>query len=226
MKRPFVFINSAMSADGKISSRDRRQIRISGKEDLMRVDELRASSDAIMVGVGTVLADDPGLGVKSRLLQEKRKDMGLPGEPLRIVADSNARTPTNAKILGPGCIIAVSHSAPKERLERLQEGGEIIECGKEMVDLAGLMEKLYDRGIKRLMVEGGARLNWSLIDLGLADEIYVYIGDMVIGGERAPSLVDGPGFQNSFPRLSLQSVQRLDDGILLQWRFERNSSGQ
>lgn len=60
MNRPFVFINSAMSADGKISSRDRRQIRISGKEDLMRVDELRAASDAIMVGVGTVLADDPG----------------------------------------------------------------------------------------------------------------------------------------------------------------------
>lgn len=226
MRRPFVFINSAMSADGKISSRDRRQIKISGKEDLNRVEELRASSDAIMVGVGTVLADDPGLRIKSRLLQEKRKDMGLAGEPLRIVADSNARTPTNAKILGPGCMIAVSNSAPEERLEGLGSDCEIIKCGSEMVDLSELMEELYNRGMRRLMVEGGARLNWSLIELGLVDEIYVFIGGMIIGGEKAPSLVDGSGFQNSFPRLSLQSVQRLDEGILLQWSFEHNRKVQ
>ena len=224
MNRPFVFINSAMSADGKISSRDRRQIRISGKEDLLRVDELRASSDAIMVGVGTVLADDPKLRVKSRHLQEKRKEMALPYEPLRIVADSNARTPANARVLGPGCLIAVSHSAPEERVERLRAGCEIIKCGIEMVDLPELLTELYDRGVRRLMVEGGARLNWSLIELGLVDEIYVYIGGMIIGGESAPSLVDGHGFQNSFPRLILQSVQKLDEGVLVQWRFERNSS--
>jgi len=192
----------------------------------MRVDELRSSSDAIMVGVGTVLADDPGLRIKSRILQDKRKDMGLPGEPLRIVADSNARTPANAKVLGPGCMIVVSHSAPEERLKRLGSDCEIIKCGTEVVDLSQLMEELYGRGIKRLMVEGGARLNWSLIELGLVDEIYVFIGGMIIGGERAPSLVDGSGFSSSFPRLSLQSVQRLDEGILLQWRFEHNRKVQ
>ncbi len=224
MRRPFVFINSAMSADGKISSIDRKQIRISGKEDLMRVDELRASCDAIMVGVGTILADDPGLRIKSRTLRERRKEMGLTGEALRIVADSNARTPANAKVLGPGCLIAVSHSAPEERKEKLRASCEMIECGTEVVDLSGLMEKLYDRGIKRLMVEGGARLNWSLIEHGLVDEIYVFIGGMIIGGERAPSLVDGSGFHSSFPRLSLQSLQKMDDGILLQWSFEGNRS--
>ena len=213
-----------MSADGKISSKERKQIRISGKEDLLRVDELRASSDAIMVGVGTVLADDPGLRVKSKLLQKKRKDKGQPEEPLRIVADSNAITPAKARILGPGCLIAVTHSATEDRLEMLRPGCEIFECGSEIVDLPGLLEELYDRGIRRLMVEGGARLNWSLIELGLVDEMYVYIGGLIIGGERAPSLVDGSGFQNSFPRLSLQSVQRLDEGLLLHWSFERNLS--
>ena len=103
----------------------------------------------------------------------------------------------------------------------LRPGCEIFECGSEKVDLPGLLEDLYDRGIRRLMVEGGARLNWSLIELGLVDEMYVYIGGLIIGGERAPSLVDGSGFQNSFPRLSLQSVQRLDEGLLLHWSFER-----
>ena len=72
MTRPFVFINSAMSADGKISTIDRRQVKISGREDLARVDRLRSDSDAVMVGVGTVLADDPGLGVKSDQLRRAR----------------------------------------------------------------------------------------------------------------------------------------------------------
>ena len=217
MARPFVFINSAMSADGKISSVNRKQVRISGKADLARVDGLRASSDAIMVGIGTVLADDPGLRVKSKDYREERRAQGLPENPLRIVADSEARTPPDAKILGPGCLIAVSRSAPEGRLEKLSRQCEIIKYGIESVDLAELMAELYDRGIKRLMVEGGARLNWSLISLGLVDELYVYIGGMIIGGESAPTLVDGQGFRESFPRLRLDSVERLDEGVLLKW---------
>ena len=129
MARPFIFINSAMSADGKISSVNRKQVRISGQADLVRVDGLRASSDAIMVGIGTVLADDPGLSVKSKSFREERQALGLPENPRRIVADSRARTPPDAKILGPGCLIAVSRSAPEDRLERLSGQCEIIKCG-------------------------------------------------------------------------------------------------
>jgi 2,5-diamino-6-(ribosylamino)-4(3H)-pyrimidinone 5'-phosphate reductase len=217
LARPFIFINSAMSADGKISSIDRRQVRISGQADLARVDGLRASSDAIMVGIGTVLADDPGLRVKSKSFREERQAQGWPENPLRIVADSRARTPPDAKILGPGCLIAVSRSAPEDRLEKLLSQCEIIKCGFESVDLAELMAELYDRGIKRLMVEGGSRLNWSLIEKGLVDELYVYIGGMIIGGESAPTLVDGQGFRESFPRLRLDSAERLDEGVLLKW---------
>jgi 2,5-diamino-6-(ribosylamino)-4(3H)-pyrimidinone 5'-phosphate reductase len=217
LARPFIFINSAMSADGKISSVNRKQVRISGKADLARVDGLRASSDAIMVGIGTVLADDPGLRVKSKDYREARRTQGLPENPLRIVADSRARTPPDANILGPGCLIAVSRSAPEGRLERLSGQCEIIKCGFERMDLEELMAEFYDRGIKRLMVEGGARLNWSLIERGWVDELYVYIGGMIIGGESAPTLVDGQGFRESFPRLRLDSAERLDEGVLLKW---------
>jgi 2,5-diamino-6-(ribosylamino)-4(3H)-pyrimidinone 5'-phosphate reductase len=220
MARPFIFINSAMSADGKISSVNRKQVRISGQADLTRVDELRAGSDAIMVGVGTVLADDPGLRVKSKDFREARRKNGRPENPLRVVADTQARTPQDAKILGPGCLIAVTSSAPQDRLEGLSQQCEIIKCGTEKVDLAELMAELYDRGIKRLMVEGGARLNWSLIKQGLVDELYVYIGNLVIGGESAPTLVDGQGFQESFPRLRLDSMEKLDGGVLLKWSLE------
>jgi len=217
LTRPFVFINSAMSADGKISSFERSQVRISGQADKARVDLLRAESDAVMVGVGTVLADDPSLRMKSRSSREARRKRELPEDPLRIIADSRARTPPFAKVLGPGCILAVTGSAPQERLDRLTPKCEIIVCGNEQVDLKELFSRLFDRGVKRLMVEGGATLNWSLLKLGLVDELYVYIGAMLIGGETAPTLVDGPGFKEHFPRLTLSSAERLDEGVLLKW---------
>jgi len=218
MDRPNVIINSAMSADGKISTVDRKQVRISGPEDMDRVKLLRAESDAVMVGVGTVLADDPGLRVKSQDLKRMRSDRGLPETPLRVVVDSRARTPLDAEVLGEGCILAVSRAAPEERLDPLREKCEIVVAGDGRVDLEELLSILQKKGVERLMVEGGATLNWSLIEAGLVDEISTYIGPMIIGGEGAPTLVDGPGFCDDYPKLALLSVEALDGGVLLRWR--------
>lgn len=217
MDRPFVFINSAVSADGKISSFLHRQVRISSKDDLIRVDEQRASSDAIMVGIGTVLADDPGLRIKSERLRKERLERGTPENPLRIVADSLARTPPDAEVLGAGCIIAVSRAAPPERLAGLSDRCEMFVSGEDRVDLRELMRFLHGTGVKRLMVEGGATLNWSVISAGLVDEIYVYVGNMLIGGDEAPSLIGGAGFSVDFPTLELISLNRLGEGVLLRW---------
>jgi len=206
-----------MSADGKISSVEHRQIRISGQADLARVDLLRAKSDAVMVGVGTVLADDPTLRIKSNALRQARMEQGWPENPLRVVADSFARTPPGARLLGDGCLVAVSRSAPAEREARLSQECEIIKCGEARVDLALLMSELCMRGVKRLMVEGGATLNWSLIKEGLVDELYVYMGALLIGGSEAPTLMDGPGFCRDFPLLMLRSVETLDEGVLIKW---------
>ncbi len=208
-----------MSIDGKISTFERRQVKISGPHDMSRVDDLRAGCDAVMVGIGTVLADDPGLMVKSEKLRKARLDRGMPETPLKVVADSMARTPPDAKVLGDRCIIAVSKSAPEDCVDRLSDKCEIIECGDDQVDLVELSSTLYKKGVRRLMVEGGATLNWSLLDAGLVDEIYVYIGNMLIGGKDAPTLIDGAGFSADFPRLELISVERLDDGVLLRWRM-------
>jgi 2,5-diamino-6-(ribosylamino)-4(3H)-pyrimidinone 5'-phosphate reductase len=219
LNRPVVIINSAISADGKISSFKRRQVRISGKADLDRVDALRAESDAIMVGVGTVLADDPGLRVKSERLRKVRVDEGKPENPLRVVADSLARIPLNAQILGEGCIVAVSASAPQERLANLTQRCEVVQCGDKNVDLRELLSVLHEKGVERLLVEGGGTLNWSMVSEGLVDEIYTYIGALIIGGRDAPTLVDGIGYASDFPRLKLISLEKLDDGALLKWRL-------
>src|SRR5659263_12004 len=127
--RPFVFINAAMSADGKIATMQRRQTRISGSLDFDRMDELRATSDAIMVGIGTVLSDNPSLTVKSKDRLEKRLSIGLSENPIRIVVDSMARIQESADIFKKGKgkrIIAVSESAPAEKVRSLSKLADII----------------------------------------------------------------------------------------------------
>ncbi len=219
--RPFVFINAAMSADGKIATAERKQTRISGTLDLDRVDELRAASDAVMVGIGTVLSDNPSLTVKSEQRRDKRRAQGLPENPVRIVVDSAARTPLDADIFRKGegkRIIAVTESAQLERLRKFSGRAEIITAGKKTVDLEKLLIELKAMGIDRLMVEGGATLNWGLISGGLVDELYTFIGNIIIGGSSAPTLVDGEGCVGGFCRLSLISCEKVEDGVLIRWR--------
>ncbi len=205
-----------MSVDGKISTYERVQVRISGDEDFRRVDELKCDVDAIMVGVGTILADDPSLTVKS----------GRCKNPVRVVADSRARTPLDAQILHKGegkRVILVSENAPLERINALSEYAEIIIAGSTRVDLRAGLRELKRQGIDRVMVEGGGTLNWSLIKEGLVDEIYTYIGGVVIGGRNAPTLVDGDGFSKNegFPIFDLIDVRRIGDGVLLRWRAKK-----
>jgi 2,5-diamino-6-(ribosylamino)-4(3H)-pyrimidinone 5'-phosphate reductase len=223
VSRPFVFINAAMSADGKIATIERKQTRISGSLDFDRMDELRASSDAIMVGIGTVLSDNPSLTVKSAARREKRRALGLDENPTRIVVDSSARTPLEADIFKKGAgrkIIAVSESAPKEKVKELSKAAEIIVAGEKTIDLEKLLVELKSRGISRMMVEGGATLNWGLILAGLVDEIYTFIGNIIIGGRTAPTLVDGGGFVGGFCRMELLSCEKMDNGVLIRWKIQ------
>lgn len=187
------------------------------------MDELKAGSDAVMVGIGTVLSDDPSLTVKNPSRREMRVARGQPENPMRIVVDSMARTPLEADIFRKGegpRVIAVSESAPAGRVEALREKAEVIVTGKEKVDLPLLLEELYGLGVRRIMVEGGATLNYSLIKEGLVDELYVFVGNLVIGGECAPTLVDGEGLvEADLCRLDLIDCERSEEGVLLRWRF-------
>ena len=224
--RPHVWVNVAMSADGKLSTRERRQVKISGKEDFSRVDLLKSGSDAIMVGIGTVLADDPSLTVKSPTLKEKRKEKGIDENPVRVVVDSRLRCPAGAAILHKGeggRIIACSARADPEKESELEAYATIIRAGNDQVDLEALLSKLYDLGIRNLMVEGGGTLIWALFEAGLVDALTCFVGNMIIGGESAPTLADGEGFirEDRFVTLALESADRMDEGVLLTWRVRR-----
>ncbi|AKB75943.1 5-amino-6-(5-phosphoribosylamino)uracil reductase [Methanosarcina lacustris Z-7289] len=224
MDRPFIFINSAMSADGKLSTKERKQVKISGKLDFERVDELRAQADAIMVGIGTVLADDPSLTVKSPERKAARKIAGKNENPVRIIVDSAARIPLDADIFKKGeglRIIAVSNSAPAEKIKSLGEKALVIKTGDLKVDLGGLVAKLKEMGINTLMVEGGATLNWGMLSVGLVDEVYTFVGNLIIGGKTAPTFVDGEGFTEAeLSGLELLSAEKIEEGILLRWKVK------
>jgi 2,5-diamino-6-(ribosylamino)-4(3H)-pyrimidinone 5'-phosphate reductase len=224
--RPYIFINSAMSADGKLSTHERKQVNISGAADFDRVDELRASSDAVMVGIGTMLCDNPSLTIKSEARKKERVKKGLDENPIRIVVDSHANTPVDADIFKKGKgkkIIVVSKKAPLNRINLLSKNSEtkIIAAGQERVDLAEMAVLLKKEGIDRLMVEGGGTLNFGLIDAGIADELKVFVGNVIIGGKTAPTFADGDGFSAAnLKKLTLQSSEIIEDGLLLTWKIK------
>jgi 2,5-diamino-6-(ribosylamino)-4(3H)-pyrimidinone 5'-phosphate reductase len=220
--RPSVVVNVAMSADGKLSTRERRQVKISGAEDFARVDRLKAGCDAVMVGIGTVLADDPSLTVKNPELKSRRQQEGKGEHPARVVIDSRARISPDASVLNKGeglRVVAVSGRADPARVDVLRKKATVIVAGDEEVDLARVLDELGAMGIRRLMVEGGGTLIAGLVRAGLVDEIYTYIGSIVISGKDAPTLADGPGWitEAEFARLVLAEVTRMDDGILIHW---------
>lgn len=223
--RPHIIVNVAMSADGKLSTRERRQVKISGVQDFNRVDRLKAGSDAVMVGIGTVLADDPSLTVKAEECRNNRLKRGADEQPVRIVVDSRARISPDASVFRKGTgkrVIAVSGRADPGKVELLRTIATVIVAGDKEVDLTQLMEELSTMGIQRIMVEGGGTLIAGLIAAGLVDEIYSYIGNVIIGGKDAPTLADGAGFitESQFCSLTLLEARKIETGILLHWNVE------
>jgi len=206
--RPRVIINAAMSVDGKIALAEGKPVRLSNEEDLQRVHRLRASVDAILVGIGTILADDPKLTVKPEYAKGPN--------PLRIVVDSAGKTPAGAQVLDASAPTLIVTS---EECGRVFPHAEVLRCGSEDVDLSRLLEHLTGRNVKTLLVEGGSTVIWSFLRHRLVDEMKVFISSRVIGGHSAPTLAGGQGaksLQNSI-RLRMDRVERLGDGILLEY---------
>ncbi len=208
MNRPKIIINAAMSVDGKIALKGGKRIKISDEEDFRRVHKMRSKVDAILVGINTVLLDDPKLTVKRKYVPDGKN-------PVRVVLDSKLRIPATARVLNNDAktIIATTEDAPHRELP-----AKIIRCGKYRVDLKCLMEKLWDMGIKSVMVEGGSEVIASFLRKKMVDDIYVFVGSIVIGGD-APSLVGGEGAENENKviHLNLISCERLGYGVLLHY---------
>ncbi len=212
-RKPYVILNSAMTLDGKMATKTGSS-EISGKEDLLRVHELRREVDAIMVGINTIITDDPKLTVHK--IRADKKD-----NPIRVVVDSRARTPLFSRILNSDAstIIAVTEEASPERVEKLNKVAEVLVCGKNRVDLDLLLEKLASSGVNTLMLEGGSTLNYSMLIGGLVSEMRVCIAPMIAGGKDAKTLADGNGvdYMKDAVKLKLKKNYQLGEDLIVEY---------
>lgn len=214
--KPYVILNSAMTLDGKIATKTGSS-KISGKEDLERVHEIRKETDGIMVGIGTVLADDPRLTVHK--IPGKKSD-----NPIRVVVDNKARTPIDFRILNDDAetIIAVSNICDEDnsncdndavlRAKELSKKVDVFYSSSNPINLTEFMGYLYSKDIKTLMLEGGSTLNFSMIKENLIDEVRVCIAPMIVGGSEAKTFFDGVGFDFMEDAIQLKLVKSYSCG--------------
>lgn len=208
--RPYVILNAAMSIDGKIATCE-GNIRLSSKSDLLRVHKLRGSVDAIIVGKKTVEIDNPLLSV--RLIK------GL--NPIRIVLDSQGSTSEKSKLIKTAkkipTILVISEKAPRKTENLSYFGVEVIRCGKNKINLKRLMEILWKKGIRRVLVEGGGTTNWYFFYEKLVDEFSITVTPYILGGANAISFVEGHGFNKILKHNSfrLKKITRLKNELVL-----------
>lgn len=219
---PAVIVKVAMSLDGRIASASGDARWVSGPEARDWVHRLRTRVDAVVVGSGTQLADDPALTARPAGIE-------APHQPARIVVDSRGRTPPTARLFseagGPVLIATVEEASPAWRAAIEARGGEVLTLpaeagpnGTQHVDLRALLAALGDRGMLNVMVEGGGVLLGALFDRRLVDRLYAVIAPVVIGAAAAPSAVSGRGAQvmREAPRLRDLAVSRLGEDVLVE----------
>ncbi len=219
--RPYVVIVSEVSVDGKLTlyrgASSKELMTLMDEEAYRYLHEIRAKVDGIMVGCETVRTDNPSLTV--RYVKGKN--------PVRIIPCSTANLPLDSNVLNTKeakTWIITTKRAPKERVERIRErGAEVLTVGEDLVDFDELMPLLYERGIKSLMVEGGASINWELVKRGYVDEIRLIHLPVIVGGENVPTLVGGEGFKKlkKLLKLSLRSHFVKGKHLISEWYVVR-----
>ena len=220
-KLPWVAMKTAMTLDGKIATRTGDSKWITGAEARAYVHELRHRFMAILVGIGTAVADDP-------LLNCRIEGRGV-RQPIRVVVDSNARLSLDSQLVKTAgeyrTIVAHTRFAPEERVKALRETGvEMLLCKEKegLVDVRNLLELLGQSGIDSILLEGGGSLNYTFLSEGLADELYAFIAPKIVGGMNAKTPVEGAGMEKMADaiNLELENVLNIGHDVLLKLKVK------
>jgi len=216
-KRPFCILKTAMTLDGKIATKSGESMWITNEKSRYFVHELRNRVSGIMVGINTVINDNPSLTTR---LNEGGSDA------TRIIVDSSLRISLNSKILNLNSlkrtIIATTEKADKDKLKQLSEidGVEvlIIPQKNSHVDLVCLFDCLGKRGIDSIMVEGGSELNFSILKEGLVDKVVTFIAPKILGGGESKTPVGGEGFKHLKDAVFLEdiNIKKFDEDIMIE----------
>jgi diaminohydroxyphosphoribosylaminopyrimidine deaminase/5-amino-6-(5-phosphoribosylamino)uracil reductase len=220
--RPHVTLKAAATLDGKIADVHGASKWITGDAARLEARRLRSEADAIVVGIGTVLADDPQLTV--------RLEGPWPRQPLRVVLDSKARTPVGSRLVQGEpkglAVVAVGGDAPSERVRALESAGaQVVRCPSAdgRVSPAGVLATLAEREVRGALVEGGAEVAASFLEAGLVDRVAMFLAPLLLGGTRAPSVVAGVGRDlKRAVALEAVEVRRVGDDVLVEGDVRRS----
>jgi diaminohydroxyphosphoribosylaminopyrimidine deaminase/5-amino-6-(5-phosphoribosylamino)uracil reductase len=192
--RPYVILKAGMTLDGQLATATGESRWITSEPSRREAHQLRRHADAVLVGIGTVLADDPSLTARTGTRLEKL----APRQPLRIVVDSRLRTPLKARILAQQdkakTIIATTAAAPAVRRSVFQKKGTqvlTLPAVRDRVSLAALLTQLGRRGVMSLLVEGGGEINAAMLKAKLVDHISLYMAPLMLGGQNAKGVIGG-----------------------------------
>ena len=222
--RPFVLINMAMSADGKIAPPHRRFVAFGSRRDHANLLALRATTDAVMCGARTVDSAPVTLDAGGAAYEQQRLRAGLARQNLRIVVSGSGSVDLRAAVfqhqVSPVIVLA-SGQAPKSRLAKLERLANCVKvCGEKSVSLGQALGWLRrEWAVKRLLCEGGGELNFELLRLGLVDELHLTLCPRVIGGRDAPTIADGEGFASlaKTANLKMTRQRRIGDELFTTW---------
>lgn len=218
-KRPYVLLSVATSIDGYIDDTTPVRLLLSNEADFDRVDQVRAQSDAILIGATTLRRDDPRLLVNSAERRAKREAHGLPAYPLKITVTASGDLDPDLKFWhhgGEKLIYCPDTAVPKLR-ERLEDLADVVGLGSGL-DFAAMLDDLGTRGIGRLMVEGGGTIHTQFLTAGLVDEIHLAIAPFFVGDPGAPRFVNPGTFANDpAHRMTLAEVRAIGDVALLRY---------
>ena len=223
--RPFVFINMAMTVDGKIATANRVVSSFGSRRDLEHLYELRATADAVMAGARTIDLNPVLLGPGGEKFKKLRRRNGLSEYSVRIIVSGSGTVDPAAAIFRhrfSPILLLTTQRASRKKLSQLRHLiDEVIVCGEEEIDFAGALHCLRTEWkVKRLLCEGGGELNAALFRAGLVDELHLTICPKIIGGRNAPTVAEGEGVRNLIDaaRLKLKSHQRIGDELFCVFR--------
>ena len=230
VSRPFVLINMAMTADGKIANANRSISSFGSKRDLEHLYELRSTADAVMNGARTIEANNVTMGAGGPRFAELRHRRGQSNYAVRVIVSGSGTIDPEAAIFkrrfSPIIVLTTQRTA-RARLRLLEKlADHVWTCGRDKVNFRSAFQRLRrDWNVRRLVCEGGAELNDALFREGLVDEVRVTICPMIFGGRNAPTLAEGIGAPDlaSASRFRIHSTNRIEDELYLVLRAERKT---
>ncbi|MEV4343574.1 dihydrofolate reductase family protein [Actinoplanes sp. NPDC049596] len=218
MNRPYVLLSWAMSVDGYLDDASSERLLLSNAQDFDRVDEVRAGSDAILVGATTVRRDDPRLLVNSAERRAARAADARPPHPVKVTVTGSGLDSSFTFFHTGGEKLVYCSTAAAEKTRAELDGLATVVDGGDPVDLGTVLDDLGDRGIRRLMVEGGARMHTQFLTQNLADELHVAMAPFFVGDTGAPRCVNAGTFpQDSAHRMRLEEVRQTGDVVLARY---------